>query len=349
LESETRIWLNRLSRRELLKYGLIAGAGLAASDLIAACGGTTSGSTSTITMKLGSDSPLSAAHTLAMVTLKNQVESQTNGRIKCTIYPDGQLGANDVMLNSIKSGSLDATIVDMAVPSTAVPECGIFSMPFLFKDGQQALRAANGATGAVLKPKLEAAFACELLGWGTDGGRNMWNSKHPITTPADVKGLKMRTQQVQVQVDTYAAFGALPTPMAYTELYSALQTHVVDGGDNGPTDMVSGKLYEVTKYMTMTRHFNVIQMVVVSKKFMAKLTSSDQDVVRAAGKAGGEANATQTFKEEDADVAILKTKGIEVIEMSDPQAFVDIAKSVYAKNANTVGGAAFIAQAQQTT
>ena len=349
MEPEPRIWLNRISRRELLKYGVVAGAGFATADLLAACGG--SGSTaSTITMKLGTDSPIDAAHSAAMVTMKNEIESKTGGRIKCVVYPDAQLGDSATMLNGVKAGTLDATITDMAYPATAVPECGVFSLPFLFKDGAQALRACNGATGAVLKPKIQQAFACEVVGWGSDGSRNMWNKKRAIATPADVKGLKMRTQPIAIQQDTYSAFGALPTPMALTELYTALQTGVVDGGDNGPVDFVAFKFYETgVKFMTLTRHQNTITLVVVSNKFMSKLSSQDQDIVRQAGVKGGADNASATFSQESSALDTIKSKGISVTEMADQSAFVTIAKTIYPKWVDKVGGSAFVEQAANTT
>lgn len=340
----------QFTRREVLKFGVAASLGLSFADVIAACGGSSpSSSGSSITMRLGSDSPIDATHTLAVVTMKRQLEAQTNGRIKCTIFPDGQLGDNGAMANLIKQGTLDAYMTDMQTLSTAVPEVSIFSLPFLFNDGKQALRAAKGATGALLKPLIETAYSCTVAGWGTDGERDMWNSKRPIRTPDDVKGLKMRTQLDQIQEDTYTAFGALPTPIAFTEMYTALSTGVVDGADNGPTDLVDSKFYEVTKYVTLTRHFNVVQVVVVSNAFLSKLSSADKDLVLAAAAAGGDANANGTFAKEASDINLIKTKGIQVFDMQDPQAFKSVVQSVYTKDANRVGGQAFIEQAQNTT
>jgi tripartite ATP-independent transporter DctP family solute receptor len=283
-----------------------------------------------------------------MVKLKDEVEAKTNGRIRLTIFPDAQLGSNDAMMNAVKAGTLDGMISDVGTLTPAVPEMDIFSLPFLFSDTAQALRAANGAIGAKLKPKLEQAFSCEVLGWGTDGARNMWNSRRPIRTPEDLRGLKMRVQQSAIQKDTYAAFGALPTPIAFGELYTALQTGVVDGADPSVVDMLSLKFYQVTKYLTLTRHFNIINVVVVSRRFISKLSQEDQDIIRQAGKNGADAEAKATLAAEATGLTELEHKGIQVFQMTDPKAFVAKVETIYTADADKVGGASFIVEARNT-
>jgi tripartite ATP-independent transporter DctP family solute receptor len=285
---------------------------------------------------------------VGLVKLKEQVENRTNGRVKVLIFPDAQLGSNEAMNNSMKAGTLDGVMTDLGSLSTAVSEVDLFSLPFLFTDTLQALRAANGATGAKLKPKIEAAFNCEVLGWGTDGVRNMWNSKRPIRTPDDLKGLKMRVQQSPVQKDTYAAFGALPTPIAFGELYTALQTGVVDGADPGVGDMLDLKFYQVTKYLTRTRHFSIVNILAVSKGFISKLSPQDQEIVRAAGKMGAEVQAQATLDFEEKGLKELQAKGIQVFDMADQKAFAAKVEVVYASSADKVGGKAFIEQARAT-
>lgn len=329
--------LRRFSRRQALG-GMLAGASVAAVGIVHP----RSSAAQTVTMRVGTDSPIGDQHSVAMVKFKQEVEAKTNGRIKVTIFPDAQLGGNEVMINSIKAGTLDGMISDVGVLTGAVPEADIFSMPFLFSNTEHALRAANGSVGAKLKPKIEAAFACEVLGWGTDGSRNMWNSKHPIRTPDDVRGLKMRVQASPIQKDTYAAFGALPTPIAFSELYSALQTGVVDGADPSVVDMISLKFWQVTKYLTLTHHFNIMDVVVVSKQFLGKLSPQDQEIVRQAGKTGGDAEAKATLDAEADMLKQLKEKGIQVFEMSDPKAFRAKVQPVYVNDADRVGGKAFL-------
>jgi tripartite ATP-independent transporter DctP family solute receptor len=312
------------SRRRVLAVGAGAslGFGLAAVR-------TSAFAADVVTMRLGSDSPLEDSHSAGPVKFKELVEAKTGGRVKITIFPNAQLGDNAAMNNAVKAGTLDGNYSDVGIFSAAVPGIDVVSLPFLFAKTEDAIAAFYGKLGAVLQPKVEAAFAGKILGWGTDGVRNMWNIRHPIKTVDDVKGLKMRVQASQVHKDTYAALGALPTPVAFNELYTALQTHVVDGADNGIVDMVSFKFYQVTKYLTMTRHVPILDAFLVSDKFLAKLGPADVDVVREAGKTACEHQVKVTLEEEANGLKELKEKGIEVIEDVDRKPFVDKMTSVY--------------------
>jgi TRAP-type transport system periplasmic protein len=217
------------------------------------------------------------------VVFKDLVERGTSGRVEVTNFPDGQLGSNRPMTNSVKAGTLDAVVTDVTYISTAVPEADVFNLPFLYADTKQVLRFANGPMSEKLKPKINEAFACEVLGFATDGSRNLWNSKRPIRTPANIEGLKWGVQPSKVQRDKILAFGGIPTVVPFDQLYSALQTGLVDGSE-AFADMIEIKFYQVTKYLTLTRHYSIVNVLIVSKKFMDKLTPEDREVVRAAGK-----------------------------------------------------------------
>jgi len=235
-----------LTRRNTVKGGLALGAG--AFGIIGRA------AAAPVTMRFGSDSPIDAAHTKSAVVFKDMVERGTDGRVQVTIFPDGQLGSNGPMTNSVKAGTLDAVVTDVTYISTAVPETDVFNLPFLYTDTQQVLRFANGPVGTRLKPKINEAFACEVLGFATDGSRNLWNSKRPIRTPADIAELKMGVQPSKIQRDTILAFGGIPTVVAFNQLYTALQTGLIDGSDKAFADMIELKFYQVTKYLTLTSH-----------------------------------------------------------------------------------------------
>ena len=268
-----------VSRRELLKFSV---ASAAAAGTVAI--GRKGHAAGTISMRVGSDSPPNDQHTIALVKFKEIVEAKTGGRISVSIFPSAQLGDNVAMNNAIKAGTLDANYTDVGVLSLGAPKVDVVSLPFLFESREAALHALYGRLGAALKPDIEQAFQARVFGWGSDGVRNMWNGRHPIHSVADVKGLKMRVQASQVQKDTYAALGALPTPIAFSELYTALQTKVVDGADVPVADLISLKFYQVTKYLTMTRHVPILDAFMVSAKFLAKLSPADADIVAEAGR-----------------------------------------------------------------
>lgn len=180
--------INNLSRRDVLKVAALA------ATVVGGAFRTGRAKADTITMRIGSDSPLNAPHTLSAVRLKEGVEKLTDGRVKVEIFPNSQLGDNAAMSTSVKSGVLDAVMTDVANLAISVPSADVFNLPFLFKDTSQVLRAANAEIGEKLKPRLESAFNCEVIGWATDGSRNMWNGKRPIRKPEDMQGLKMRGQ-----------------------------------------------------------------------------------------------------------------------------------------------------------
>ena len=333
VQAEMKASSRLFTRRAALRGGLALGAGLTAGTF----GIIGKASAAPVTLRFGSDSPIGAAHTKSALVLKELVEKGTAGRVEVTIFPDGQLGSNGAMTNSVKAGTLDAVVTDVTYISTAVPEADIFNLPFLYTDTEQVLRFAGGPVGERLKPKIGEAFGCEVLGFATDGSRNLWNSKHPIRTPADIEGLKMGVQPSKIQRDTILAFGGIPTVVAFNALYTALQTGLVDGSDKAFADMIEMKFYQVTKYLTLTSHFSIVNVLAVSKKFMDKLTPPDQEVVRAAGKPAVDAQVDEILKGEKAALAFLQDKGIQVFTMENSKAFSAKMESVYKEAADRIG------------
>jgi tripartite ATP-independent transporter DctP family solute receptor len=322
-----------VTRRSTLKGGLALGAGFTAGTF----GVIGRASAAPLTMRFGSDSPIGAAHTKSALVLKELVERGTSGRVEVTIFPDGQLGSNGPMTNSVKAGTLDAVVTDVTYISTAVPEADVFNLPFLYANTAQVLRFANGPVGERMKPKINEAFGCEVLGFATDGSRNLWNSKRPIRTPADIEGLKIGVQPSKIQRDTVLAFGGIPTVVAFNALYTALQTGLIDGSDKAFADMIELKFYQVTKYLTLTSHFSIVNVLIVSKKFMDKLSPEDQAVVRAAGKPAVDAQIEEILTGEKAALAFLQDKGIQIFRMEDPKAFSAKMDAVYKDAAGRIG------------
>jgi TRAP-type C4-dicarboxylate transport system substrate-binding protein len=172
------------------------------------------------------------------------------------------------------------------------------------------------------------------LGFTSDGSRNLWNSKRPIRTPADIAGLKIGLGPSKIQRDTILAFGGIPTVLELTALYTSLQTGLIDGSDKTTTDMIELKLYQVTKYLTITNHFSIVSVLIVSKKFMDKLSPEDQAIVRAAGQPAVDAQVAEVLK---TAIAFLQEKGIQVIPLENPKAFSDKLELVYKEAAERIG------------
>jgi tripartite ATP-independent transporter DctP family solute receptor len=332
----------RSTRRSALEGGLAFGAGLT----VGAFGIIGRASAAPITMRFGSDSPIGAPHTRSAVVMKELVESRTAGRVQVTIFPDGQLGANGPMTNSIKTGSLDALVTDLGHLSASVPEADVFNLPFLFRDLEQTLKFTNGPVGEQLKPKINEAFGCEVLGFTIDGSSDMWNGKRPIRTPADVVGLKMGVGTSKIQRDTILALGGIPTSLEINARYTALQSGLLDGTTNTPADVVELKLYQVMKYLTLTRHYSMPNALIVSKRFMDKLAPEDQAIVRAAGSPATDAHTEAAVKSEQENLALLQEKGLQIFMVENRKAFADKMEPVY-KEAVGRMGADIIEQARR--
>jgi tripartite ATP-independent transporter DctP family solute receptor len=322
------------TRRDTLKSGLAAGAGLA----FGVFGIIGKASAAPVSMRFGSDSPIGAPHTKSALVLKELVERRTSGRVQVTIFPDSQLGSNQTMTNSIKAGTLDGVVTDVSHISAAVAEMDVFNLPFLYKDTDHVLRFANSGVGKQLKPKVDEAFTCELLGFASDGSRNLWNGKRPIRTPADVTGLKFGVQASKIQRDTILAFGGIPTVVGLKDLYTALQTGLIDGSDKTMADILQVKLYQVTKYLTLTNHYSIVSAMIVSRKFMDRLEPKDREIVREAAIPAVKAQIDDVLKSENDTIAFLKDKGgMQIIPMENPKAFSDKLDSVYKEASARIG------------
>jgi TRAP-type C4-dicarboxylate transport system substrate-binding protein len=241
------------------------------------------------------------------------------------------------MANSIKAGTLDAVVTDVGHLSVAVPELDVFSLPFLYKDSEQVLRFANGPVGERLKPKINEAFGCEVLGFTSQGPISMYNGRHPIRTPEDITGLKMGSQATRIARNTILAFGGIPTVIAINALYTSLQTNLIDGASSSLPDIIDLKLYQVTKYLTLTNHYSLLNLLILSKKFMDKLTPEDRDLVRAEAKPALDAQTTAVFDSLKPAVASLQEKGLHVFQMEDPIAFAAKMEGVYKEAAESIG------------
>lgn len=266
---------------------------------------------------------------LAAVKFAETVKAKTNGRIEIQVAHSAQLGDDAAMVTALRSGTLDMSANSQGAVSTVVPDFAALGLPFLFGDVQKAWQLMDGPIGKELADKT-AAKGMVLLGLWDNGIRQMSNSKHPIKSPADLKGLKMRTPPDEVTIDIMKVMGADAQQIKFSELYVALQQGVVDGQENPLTNIASAKLYEVQKYISLTGHKYESTPFLMSKRTWDKLSAADR---KAINEAAAEATQMQRRLNKEADdklAADLKAKGVE-IDTVDRKAFVEASKPVYAK------------------
>lgn len=204
--------------------------------------------------KFGTNVPMNDPRNYDAVIASKNILEQTNGKVKITIYPSNQLGGDTAMLTQIRSGALEFFTASGAVISAVVPACDIQGVPFAFKDLATAYRAMDGDLGTYLRAQIVAKGMQPMPMALNNGFRQVTNSVRPIKTVDDLKGLKIRTPPGKLPVDLFKTLGASPIGMNFSELYTALQTHVVDGQENPYIIEEIGRLYEVQKYLSVTNH-----------------------------------------------------------------------------------------------
>lgn len=272
----------------ILFLGLI----LALSTVLAACGGATDDGTQPETQDPAAEQPADAvsfrlAHVgsethqyhIAAVKFKELIEEKSNGSINIDIYSGGVLGNEGEVVEQVLDGTMDMTTVsaDSSFANT-VPEMNVFGIPFLFRDLEHVYSTLDGEVGQELL-ELSNEKGMKALGYWEVGLRHVTNNKREITTPADMNGLKIRVQPAPVWEAHMQDLGASPTPVAFNELYTALDQGVVDGQENPLNTIDSMRFYEVQPYVTLTGHTYSPAIVVMSEKAWNSLSEEQQSLV----------------------------------------------------------------------
>jgi tripartite ATP-independent transporter DctP family solute receptor len=272
------------------------------------------------------------------------IEEKTNGEVEVKVFPNGTLYGGDpgAAVKQLGAGSLDMLLLSTSLYARFNPKFTAISIPFLFDDTTQLISYLRSDLAAELKEDL-AKINIEALSFWHRPFRQITNSKHPITTPADMKGLRFRVPNNPLWVEFFKAMGAAPTPMAFGEVYNALQMKVVDGQENPVNIPVAAKFYEVQGFLSLTNHMADGWVVGFNKKKFDGLPENIQKAISDA------ANETQEWKvktdneQASKDIAFLKSKGMKINELTPEQQkqFVEVSKSLYPKFAELVKDQAF--------
>ncbi len=265
----------------------------------------------------------------ASVKFADLVKEKTSGRLVVQVAPAAQLGDDVPILTSLRSGTVDFAANSQGSISTVVPEYSAFGLPFLFPTLQDAWKVLDGPVGAELA-KLTEAKGMVVLGYWDNGIRHVSNKVRPIASPADMKGLKIRTPPDAVTIDIMKALGAEPEQIKFSELYVALQQGVVDGQENPLMNIWSSKLYEVQKYISFTSHKYEMTPFVMSKRSYDRLSEADRKAVREAAAEATKLNRTMSLESDQSLEGELKAKGVE-FNRPDLTPFITATKPVIDK------------------
>ncbi len=211
------------------------------------------------------------------------VEERTNGRITIEVYHSSQLGEERDVIEQVQFGAIDFTRVSISPLAAFSPSLDALQMPYLYRDADHMWNVLKGEIGDEFLASLEPADFVGLA-WYDSGARSFYNSVREIKTVADMEGLKFRVQQSDLMVGLVEALGAVATPMPFGEVYSGLQTGVIDGAENNWPSYYSTSHYEVAQYYTLDRHTRVPEILIGSKIVMDRLSEEDQEIIRQAAK-----------------------------------------------------------------
>ena len=273
---------------------------------------------------------------VAIDTLAREVERRTDGRYKVQTFYSSALGAERESVEGVQLGTLDLTLTSTGPLPNFVPDVAILDIPFLFRDYAHARAVLDGPIGQELLTKFQAKGMVGLA-WAENGFRHMTNSKRQVNVPDDLRGLKMRTMENPIHIEAYRQFGILPTPMAFTEVFTALQQGTVDGQENPLSVIEAAKLDQVQKYLTLTGHVYSPAVFLMNKARWDSLSDADKRAFLEAAKEGVRANRARVDEDERKAVADLRAKGMIVAENVDKAKFQAALAPAYADFAKRFG------------
>ena len=275
--------------------------------------------------------PAGYPNVVAVENMGKKLDAATNGRLKIQTFPGGVLGGEKEMIEQTQFGAINILRTSLGPVGTVVPEVNVFNMPFVFRSQDHMRAVIDGAIGDELLAKISASPAkLVAIGWMDGGSRSLYTKK-PVRSPADLKGQKVRMMGNPLFVDTMNAMGGNGISMGYGEVFTALQTGVVDGAENNAPSFFTSNHYSTgAKFYTQTNHLIIPELLVVSKVTWDKFSKDDQALLK---KVGREAQLEQRAlwdKSVEDYTAKLKAAGVEFINV-DTKAFYDATAPVRAK------------------
>lgn len=267
---------------------------------------------------------------LSCVYFKEILEERSNGAFEVQIYPNSQLGGDRQAVESVSLGSITASFPGTAVLAGFEPKFMVGDLPFIFKSREAAYQAFDNELGAELNKLLDKHNIVNL-GYGETGFRHITNSVKPITTPEDLKGLSIRTMENPIHIASFRAWGANPTPISFSELFTALQQHTVDAQENPLQITASSRFQEVQDYLSLTGHFYASGSLLFNKEFVDNLPEDLYKLLTECTKEMIDYERVLTAEMESDFLADLQAAGMQINELTPEQKdlFIETAQSVY--------------------
>ena len=284
-----------------------------------------------IVMRLGETHPQDYPTTKGVYEFAKLVKERSNGRIIVEVYHSKQLGEERAVIEQVQLGAIDMTRVSVSAASAYVRDLDALQLPYLYRNSDHMWKVLDGAIGAEILKKLEPSNFVGV-GWFEAGSRNFYTKKQ-VKTVGDLKGLKIRVQQAPLMVGMIEALGAVATPLPFGEVYSALQTGVIDGAENNWPSYLSTSHYEVAKYFIVDEHTRVPEITLGSKKVFDKLSKEDRALIFKAHKDAVPYQIRLWNDFEKVAEKAVREKGSVITQVSpaEKQKFMDAMKPLYDK------------------
>jgi tripartite ATP-independent transporter DctP family solute receptor len=287
-------------------------------------------------LKIGYATSQTSHYGVGSTVFCDDIEKGTQGRYKCQQFPNSALGGEREMIEAVQLGTLDVVNTSTGPVGNFVPEVKIVDIPFLFRDYDHARKVMDGPIGQDILTKFPSK-GLVALSWTENGFRHMTNNKRPIVKPEDAAGLKMRTMENKVHMDGYRAFGIQPTPMAFPEVFGALQQGTVDGQENPIPVILASKFSQVQKYLSLTGHVYSPALLITSPRVMNKLSDADKKVFYDAAKLATVEQRKKVNEDEANGIAQLEKEGMTVVRKVDGAAFRNALRDPYVNYSKEFG------------
>lgn len=284
----------------------------------------------TINLKLADNQPPDYPTVVGDNEFARLVNEKSGGRIVIEVFAGGVLGDEKSVMEAVQLGGIELARVNAQPLSDFSKSLRVLSLPYLFRDADHLWKVLDGPIGDELLNSL-ANSRMMGLAYYDSGSRSFYNSKRAVKTPADMKGLKIRVQQSELMMGLVSALGASPTPMPYGEVYTSLQSGVIDGAENNWPSYYSTSHYEVAKYFTLDHHSRTPEVVIMSKVAWDKLTPEDQKLLKECARASEAAQKKSWADYEKKSIDAVKAKGNTIIEVEDLTAWQNAVKPLVEK------------------
>lgn len=320
--------MKKISRRSFLAAGMA----VAAAGVLGACGGSsnTAGSTASgeqvFNLKLSHGLAEDHAVHIQLTSFAEEVKAASNGSINIEVVPNGTLGSEADNISQIQAGALDMAKVSASTLGNFKAEWNAMSVPYVFNDQEHYYNVMDGEVAQELYAVTEADGVMGLT-WLDSGSRSFYTKQTPIRTPADLKGLKIRTMDSQMAIDMMTCLGGSATVMGYSDIYTGMQQGVIDGAENNVTALRDHG--DVTKYYCFDEHTRIPDIVVISTKVWNSMSAEQQQIMKDCAAKATEEYKTAWKEFEDEVLAAAEEKGVELIYDVDTAAFQQACQSIY--------------------